>query len=399
MKVRLLALLPICCFLLFASGCEAPPPAASLPDPGSTQEAPSLEEQTPEIPSSAEADDGTFRVGVFYYSFADLYISTVRPFLEGALDEAGCSYQIFDAGNNQMTQNEQIDLAVSSGYDLLIVNLVTSGHADVAKEMIGRAGDIPIIFFNRAIEADGAEGSLLNAYENICFIGTDPAEAGHLQGQMIGTFLLADYDAVDLNHDGRISYAMFKGEDSNVEAIYRTLYSVEDANALLADAGRPPLFYFDSANEDRFQVDLRGSWSEQAAFDYMSANLSQYNTENRNMIELIICNNDDMARGAIGALEQAGFNTGNANDPVIPVFGVDATADARALISEGRMAGTVKQDAEGMAQAIANAARLIGDGTSVTDTLRQVADASETFSIVSGIDNKLIIDYAPYTGE
>ena len=61
-----------------------------------------------------------------------------------------------------------------------------------------------MIFFNRAIEGDGEEGTVLGAHDNISFIGTDAPEAGHMQGKMIGDYLIANYDAVDLNGDGSI---------------------------------------------------------------------------------------------------------------------------------------------------------------------------------------------------
>ena len=38
----------------------------------------------------------------------------------------------------------------------------------------------------------------------------------------------------------------------------------------------------------------------------------------------------------------------------IPVFGVDATDAAKQLIKDGKMTGTIKQDAEGMADCIAD---------------------------------------------
>ena len=41
---------------------------------------------------------------------------------------------------------------------------------------------------------------------------------------------------------------MFKGDEANVEAIYRTQYGVEDANAVLTAAGKPELDYFDANN-------------------------------------------------------------------------------------------------------------------------------------------------------
>ena len=323
--------------------------------------------------TKAQVEASELKVGVFYYTFAD-------------------------GNNNQTTQNEQIQTAVTDGYNLLVVNMVTSGSPDVANEIISLANGTPVIFFNRAIEADGEEGTVLNANTNICFIGTDAPEAGHLQGKMVGEYLLANWDAVDLNGDGKISYAMFKGDEANVEAIYRTQFGVEDADAVLTEAGKPALEYFDASNASKYQVDLGGAWSAQAALDYMNTNLSQYNEANGNMIELIICNNDNMAEGAISALEAAGYNTGAEGATTIPVFGVDATDAAKELIAAGKMTGTVKQDAEGMAVAIASVVKAAGEGTAMADAVAATAGTNaEMYSIADGIANKLFVAYAAYT--
>ena len=197
--------------------------------------------------TKAQVEASELKVGVFYYTFAYTYISSVRTALDAQLDSLGVTYNNFDGNNNQTTQNEQIQTAVTDGYNLLVVNMVTSGSPDVANEIISLANGTPVIFFNRAIEADGEEGTVLNANANICFIGTDAPEAGHLQGKMVGEYLLANWDTVDLNGDGKISYAMFKGDEANVEAIYRTQYGVEDADAVLTAAGKPALEYFDAS--------------------------------------------------------------------------------------------------------------------------------------------------------
>ena len=210
-------------------------------------------EETPAGETTAETTGSELKVGVFYYTFADTYISSVRTALDAQLDTLGVTYQNFDGNNNQTTQNEQIQTAVTDGYNLLVVNMVTSGSPDVANEIISMANGTPVIFFNRAIEADGEEGTVLNANSSICFIGTDAPEAGHLQGKMVGEYLLAHYDEVDLNGDGVISYALFKGDEANVEAIYRTQYGVEDANAVLTAAGKPELQYFDASNTTGYQ--------------------------------------------------------------------------------------------------------------------------------------------------
>lgn len=344
------------------------------------------------------ASSGELKVGVFYYTYADTYISSVRTALDNELTNLGVNYQNFDGNNNQTTQNEQIQTAITDGYNLLVVNMVTSGSPDVANEIIKLAGGVPVVFFNRAIEADGEEGTVLNANSSICFIGTDAPEAGHLQGKMVGEYLVKHFDECDLNGDGVITYAMFKGDEANVEAIYRTQYGVEDADAVLTAAGKPALEYFDASNSAKYQVDMDGAWSAKAATDYMNTNLAQYNETNKNMIEVIICNNDNMAEGAISALEAAGYNTGAEGVTTIPVFGVDATDAAKELIAAGKMTGTVKQDAEGMAAAISSVVNSVGEGTSMADAVAAVsATNTEMYTVADGIANKLFVAYAPYT--
>ena len=366
--------------------------------PADTTPADTTTEDTTPADTSADTEASELKVGVFYYTFADTYIASVRTAMDAELTNLGVSFNNFDGNNNQTTQNEQIQTAVTDGYNLLVVNMVTSGSPDVANEIISLANGTPVIFFNRAIEADGEEGTVLNANSNICFIGTDAPEAGHLQGKMVGEYLLANWDTVDLNGDGKISYAMFKGDEANVEAIYRTQYGVEDADAVLTEAGKPALEYFDASNSAKYQVDLGGAWSAQAALDYMNTNLSQYNEANGNMIELVICNNDNMAEGAISALEAAGYNTGADGATVIPVFGVDATDAAKELIAAGKMTGTVKQDAEGMAAAIASVVKSNGEGTAMADAISATAATNtDMYTVADGIANKLFVAYAAYT--
>ena len=342
-----------------------------------------------------DAGDGAIKATVFWYEESDVYLSSVRTALNAELEAAGIAYDNQFAANDQSKQIDQIKTAIAGGTNLLIVNVVTSGAPDTAEDIIAAAGDIPVIFFNRAIGTDGADETVLAENPTACFIGTDAPEAGHMQGKMVGDYVLANYDTIDLNGDGTISYAMFKGDEANVEAIYRTQYGLEDANAVLEAAGKPALVYFDAANTDCYQVDQGGAWSAAAAKEYMDTNFVSYNEANGNMIELIICNNDGMAEGAIASLQEKGYNTGDAH--VVPVFGVDATDNAKALISEGAMTGTIKQDAQGMAAAVAQSAKAIVDGTAPAEALAGLND--ERFSIDAECASKLYVAYAPYTGE
>ena len=336
---------------------------------------------------------GELNVGVFYYTYSDTYISSVRTALDNALTEAGIKFQNYDGNSNQTTQNEQIDTAIAQGTNLLIVNIVTSGSVDASQAIVDKASaaGIPVIFFNRAVESDEDEGKVLGSYDKCAFVGTDAPEAGHMQGKMVGQYVVDNFDAIDLNGDGKISYAMFMGQLGNVEAIYRTQYGVEDADAVITAAGKPALEYFDASNTDKYQVDQDGNWSATAANNYMTTNLSQYNESAGNMIELVICNNDDMAYGAVMALQNAGYNHGEGTT-AIPVFGVDATDVAKDLINNGYMVGTIKQDNVGMADAVATiTANLIAGKENKFEGL------NENYVIV---DNWFVqIPYAVYTGE
>ena len=334
------------------------------------------------------------KISVFWYDESDVYLSSVRTALNKELDALGVAYDNQYAGGVQATQLDQIKTAIAGGSNLLIVNVVTSGSPDVAKEILAAAGDIPVIFFNRAIGTDGSDVEVLAGADAACFIGTDAPEAGHMQGKMIGEYVLANYDAIDLNGDGKISYAMMKGDEANVETIFRTQYGVEDANAVLTAANKPALEYFDASNTNCYQVDQGGQWSAAAAKEYMDTNFVTYNEANGNMIELVICNNDGMAEGVIASLQEKGYNKAGAH--VVPVFGVDATDNAKALIAEGAMTGTVKQDAEGMAAAIAQTAKAISEGKTPVEALAALSDPR--FSIASDCKGKLYVAYAPYTG-
>ena len=373
-----------------AAATTAAPAATEAPAGDATEAAETKAAET-EAPA-AEAVD--LDVAVFYYTYSDTYISSVRTALDAALTDAGIKFQNYDSNSNQTTQNEQIDTAISQGANLLIVNIVTSGSVDASQAIVDKASTagIPVIFFNRAVESDEDEGKVLGSYDKCAFVGTDAPEAGHMQGKMIGEYVLENYDAIDLNGDGTISYAMFMGQLGNVEAIYRTQYGVEDADAALTAAGKPALEYFDASNTDKYQVDQEGNWSATAANNYMNTNLAQYNEDNGNMIEIVICNNDGMAEGVITALNDKGYNLGTEDSVTIPVFGVDATDAAKQLIADGKMTGTIKQDAECMANGIAYLAKNVGAGKDL------MADTGD-FNISENVSNKIYIPYATYTGE
>lgn len=328
--------------------------------------------------SAAASTTGTttgdpLKVDVFYYDFSDVYISTVRAAMDEQLKAMGIEPKNWDAAGSQPTQTDQVKTAIADSSDLLIVNIVETSTSDPAKDIVeaARAADIPVIFFNREV----ADNEVINSYDKCAFVGTNAPDAGHMQGEMIGNYLMENYDTVDLNGDGTISYVMFKGQEGNAEAEARTQYAVEDANKILTEGGKPELAYYDANASTKYLVDAQGKWSAQAANDYMVTLLGSYNKDNNNMVELIICNNDGMAEGAISALQNVGYNKGEGST-IIPVFGVDATDSAKKLIKEGNMAGSIKQDAVGMASTINTLVKNVQDGAELmANTDQFVVDA------------------------
>ena len=324
-------------------------------------------------------------ISVFYYTYSDTYISSVRSSMDKLLTEKGVKFQNYDANGNQTTQTEQVTTALAKGSKLLVINVVDTGSNDAAQNIINQAKEknVPVIFFNRSVEE-----SVVSSYDKCVFVGTDYEMAGHMQGEMIGKYLTDNFDAVDLNGDGKISYVMFKGQEGNMEAIARTQYGVEDANKVLKAAGKPELEFYDSSNSNKYLVDQNGQWSSAAATDYMSTILAQYSVANNNMVELVIANNDEMALGALSALQTAGYNNGTGK--TIPVFGVDATDAAKSAISKGTMMGTIKQDADGMASTITSIAQNYLDDKNALDGL----DSSDVVGTW-----RVNIPYSTYTAE
>ncbi len=381
LSVSMLAVLTACGGKDDTAATNADTSTATNTDTAAPAESAAPAETTaPADTETSAAREGS--VAVFYYTYGDTYISSVRAALDSALDAAGIKYQDYDSNNSQTTQSEQVTTAIAQGATVLVVNLVDTGSDDAAKNIITQANGVPVIFFNRSVSEEAVTSS-----DKCVFVGTDYEMAGHMQGEMIGNYLLENYDTLDLNGDGTISYVMFKGQEGNAEADARTKYGQEDADTILTGAGKPALSFYDSANSNKYLVDQAGAWSSAAATEYMQTIMSQYSEANNNMVELVIANNDEMAIGAVTALQNAGYNKDGST--VIPVFGVDATDAAKDAIAAGSMIGTIKQDADGMANTIADITANFMDG-------KEAFDGVDSANVVGTW--RVNIPYATYTG-
>ena len=72
---------------------------------------------------------------------------------------------------------------------------------------------------------ENLEESVVTSYDKCVFVGTDYEMAGHMQGEMIGKYLVDNYNKLDLNGDGKISYVMFKGQEGMHTAYFFTNFT------------------------------------------------------------------------------------------------------------------------------------------------------------------------------
>ena len=192
---------------------------------------------------------------------------------------------------------------------------------------------------------------------------------------MVGRYIVGNYDEIDLNKDGYISYILMKGELGGAESETRSTQVVDFCNAELISAGKPELIYYDPNNTDKYQP---SNWSKTTAFEIMETALSTNPMDGDAPIEVVIANNDDAALGCVEALNNAGWNCGEGN--TIPVFGVDYTADAADAIEAGRMTGSILQSARGMAETVADLVENVMNGEHVFNGAEEVFYVDESCS-------------------
>lgn len=270
------------------------------------------------------------RTAVLLYRFDDTYVSLVSQSLEEIQknNQGKIQFTFYDGMNNQSIQNQTIDTIIkNNSADLLLLNIVDTKNS---YEVINRIKDsnIPVVLFNR----EPLNINSVQSYNKACFVGTDSSQAGNLQGKIIVNEWNNNKAIMDIDGDNILQYIMLIGEENNKDAIERTQYSISTIND--AQIGTSEL------------ASTVCNWDRRSARDRFEELYLYYG----NKIEAVISNNDEMAIGAIEALQKYGYNLGDPSK-TITVVGVDGIPTAQELIRKGEMAGTVVQDAPAMAEA------------------------------------------------
>lgn len=274
------------------------------------------------------------KIGATVYKADDNFISSVARELKTNA-EGVAELTVDDSQNDQAKQLDQIDTMITKGAKVLAINLVDPKAAESVIEK-AEAADLPVIFFNKEPDADA-----LASYDKAYYVGTDSKESGVMQGEVIAKQWEANKEKWDRNGDGKIQYVMIKGEPGHPDAEARTEWSVKTLNEK-------------GIETEELAIDT-GMWDAAKATEKMDAWLAKFGDK----IEFVICNNDGMASGAVASLEKEGYFKG---DKFMPVVGVDAIPEIVTLIEEGKVTGTVLNDAKNQAKAVIDLSLNLANG-------------------------------------
>ncbi len=279
-------------------------------------------------------------VGVTCYNESDTFISELMTSFREQIrkfesDELKVTVTVRDAAGSQRTQDEQVEELIDAGCNVLCVNLVDradpSQIIDLAKD-----NDVPIIFFNREPVAED-----MRQWDQLYYVGAEAKQSGVIQGELAAETIRKN-PQIDRNKDGKIQYVVLEGEPGHQDAIIRTESVVE------------------TLKSEGIELEKLGggiaNWSRAQAQNRMMQMIGQYQNE----IELVLANNDDMALGAVDAYKK--LNRTQSGWPAF--FGIDGTDAGLEAVRDQELSGTVYNDKEGQAEAMAelSAALVTGKG-------------------------------------
>ena len=284
------------------------------------------------------------KIGVTLYDQYDTFISELMNVFTSCAsekeEESGIAINIetLDASGSQTTQNEQVQMLIEKGCDVICVNLVDRTEPTTITDMAEKNG-VPIIFFNRELVSEDLE-----RWDQLYYVGADAFESGVLQGELAAS-AFKNNPAMDKNGDGICQYIVLEGEAGHQDSIVRTDYSI---NTLMEQGVEVEKLGYAIANWNRAQAQTK-----------TATMFAQYG----NRIELILANNDDMALGAIDELKAAELP--REMWPV--VIGIDGTDVGLEAVKKGEMTATVYNDKEGQAKGMLELAYSIVTGNPLSE--------------------------------
>ena len=261
------------------------------------------------------------RIGVSLAYSDDVFLTTLRDAMEKRAKELGVTIQFEHAQGDIGKQLSQIQNFVAQKMNAIVVNPVDSMATPNMTKLATNAG-VPLVYVN----LKPAEETLP---QGVAYVGSDENVSGRLQGEEIARLL---------NNKGNL--VIMVGELATQAALLRT----EGVEKVVAKHPEMKVVGKQTAN-----------WKRNEAIDLMN-NWLVAGTE----INAVAANNDEMAVGAILALQQAG------KDPKkLVIGGIDATQDALREMERGNLSVTVFQDPKAQGKGAVETAVKLAKGEKV----------------------------------
>ncbi len=261
------------------------------------------------------------KVGYSCNNLNDTFQTYIVEAAKTAAKDAGITLDVQDAQEDVIKQQDQVNTLIEQGVKALIVVPVDTSAMDPITKAAQEA-EIPLVYVNRNPFGEGA------IPEGVYYVGSQEVVAGEFQANYLEE-LLPDGGGV----------AILQGILSNEGALKRT----EGNEKVLGANTSFKILAKETANWQRDQgLTLTENW------------LTAYGDE----LKAILANNDEMALGAVQALQAAGRKD-------VIVMGVDAIDDAKAAVADGTLAATVLQDAAGQGGGAVTVVKGVFDGGTV----------------------------------
>lgn len=347
MKKRVISTLLAAAMVFSLVGCgsaasteEAPAAEAPAETEASAEEAEAAGEEAESSGQTAENTEAT----VIWRAFDDQFQSGFRIIMQNEEEKmGGISLDMQDAANDVSTAISKLEAALTKGTDVVAICAPDRESTETMAQKCNEEG-VPAVFFNM----EPMENTM-QTYDNIYYVGAQAKESGEMCAQALINYWNENTEIADKNGDGKLQLVVLQGEIGQQDVILRTQAYEETLKAQGIDY---EILAMDTAN-----------WDQAQALDKMNAWITAYGIDG---IEGVLCNNDNMAMGAVQACINNGYNNGDP-EKFVPIVGIDANIDALEAMKAGSLLGTVLNDRLNQSDAIINVIKAAKAGTEITE--------------------------------
>lgn len=344
MKKKVVSVLLAAVLTMSMMACGAAEETAPAPAETASKEEAAPAGTPAETADTAEASAADVNATVIWRAFDDQFQSGFRIIMQNEQEViGGVSLDMQDAANDVSTAISKLEAALTKGTDVVAICAPDRESTETMAQKCDEEG-VPAVFFNME-----PMETTMQTYENIYYVGAQAKESGQMCAQALINYWNANTEAADKNGDGVLQLVILQGEIGQQDVVLRTQAYEE---TLKAQGIKYEVLAMDTAN-----------WDQAQALDKMNAWITAYGIDG---IEGVLCNNDNMAMGAVQACINNGYNSGDA-DKFVPIVGIDANIDALEAMKAGSLLGTVLNDRQNQSDAIINVIKAAKAGTEVTE--------------------------------